>query len=110
MTRDHWESFEKPTDAQAERLAMLAEEAAEIAQAVTKASRHGLECHHPATQVVNSHAIAHEVEDLLCIILAMVRQGDIAPIAGLTATPGLNARWEEKLFFTHSQEDGQDGR
>lgn len=51
------EPFNKLTDAEAERLAILAEECAEVIQVVGKILRHGYESHHPNNRTVSNRML-----------------------------------------------------
>lgn len=65
------------SDAERERLAMLAEEAGEIVQVVGKILRHGFDNHHPATGVVNRDALRRELADIGAVAQMMIRAGDV---------------------------------
>ncbi len=72
--------FNKLTPAEAERLAILAEEAGEVVQAVGKILRHGYDSYNPdAHRSVgdNRRQLAREVGDMLAIIADMQKHGDI---------------------------------
>jgi len=74
--------FNKLTPAQAERLAMLAEEAGEVVLAVGKILRHGYEETHPDntnSQRNNRTDLQRELGDLNGIVNAMIKTGDINP-------------------------------
>jgi NTP pyrophosphatase (non-canonical NTP hydrolase) len=61
--------FNKLTPAEAEALALLAEECAEVIQVVTKIQRHGLQSHHPSDQFTTNRDLLHkEVGDLLAAL------------------------------------------
>lgn len=60
--------FNKLTPRQAEALAILAEECAEVAQAVTKMLRHGARSQHPITKKNNVVALSEELGDVLAAI------------------------------------------
>ena len=97
---DHWKEFTKPNDAQAERLAMLAEEASELSPAAMKALRHGLDCYHPdMPHEGNADNITREITDLMAVVTAMVDAGDIEPEKDIT----LAEAWENKLEYSHHQ-------
>ena len=51
-----------------ELLVILAEECAEVTQAITKILRHGSQNHHPTTKEENAEALHREVGDLLAIV------------------------------------------
>lgn len=71
--------FNKLTPAEAERLAMLAEEAAEVIQIVGKILRHGFESYHPDNPGnTNRDLLADEVCDFLAIVEMMGADFDVA--------------------------------
>lgn len=74
-------AFNKLTDAEAERLAILAEECAEVIQIIGKISRHGYESFHPADacKIDNRRLLEHELGDVLGMITAMAQKGDVRP-------------------------------
>lgn len=66
---DHFNGL---TPAQAERLAMLAEECAEVIQVVGKILRHGYESHHPERPCeTNRDLLTHELSDLFAVVEMM---------------------------------------
>lgn len=69
--------FNGLTPAQAERLSIIAEEAAEVVQAVTKIQRHGLESCHPTGGPDNRHALEIEIGDLHTAVRMAVDAGDL---------------------------------
>ncbi|HRP25402.1 hypothetical protein [Thauera sp.] len=101
----------KLTDAEAERLAMLAEEAAEVVQIVGKILRHGYDSYHPLQpDVLNRELLDDELRDLLTVAKRMVGEGDVE---GNFLLADHNAAWKRKLRYTHHQEvalTGGDGR
>lgn len=60
--------FNQLTPAQAEALALLAEECAEVVQSVTKILRHGLHSCHPDGGEDNMVMLSQEVGDLLAAV------------------------------------------
>lgn len=93
---DHFNGL---SPAEAERLAVLAEECGEIVQIVMKAMRHGLDFHHPETGETNRAAIARELGDLDAICGRMVLAHDIdAP----TIKAASSAKAEKLKRWTHS--------
>lgn len=90
--------YNKLTPAEAERLAMLAEECAEVIQIVGKVLRHGYESCHPNGGEDNRTLLETEITDLRAVILAMVACGDIS-----LRTRGVVDTWERKLQYTHHQ-------
>ena len=75
---DHFNGL---TPAEAERLAMLAEELGEATQAIGKILRHGYESYNPHValqyRIYNRDALARELGDVQAIIEWMIRHGDI---------------------------------
>lgn len=72
------EHFNQLTPAQAERLAILAEEAGEIVQAVGKILRHGYASYHPNDdRVDNRDMLSREIGDITAVIHDMVVQEDL---------------------------------
>lgn len=100
--------FNKLTPAQAERLAMLAEECGEVIQVIGKILRHGYDSHHPDQQgmppeqrFTNRQALGHELCDLLTVASAIFGRDDVTE-HGLG---GMNRTWERKLRYAHHQEE-----
>lgn len=81
---------------------MLAEECAEVIQAVTKALRHGLNSHNPNAGPAspnNQESLRREVTDLVTVLWMLDESGlDLTPDAKTMAR-----RMEEKLRYTHYQ-------
>lgn len=91
------ETFNQLTPAEAERLAMLAEEAGEIVQAVGKVLRHGYSSTHPDGGPDNRVLLHKEVSDLLAIAQTMVATGDLTQLSKAQDV------WRKKLRYTHHQ-------
>lgn len=89
--------FNGLTPAEAERLAMLAEEAGEIIQAVGKILRHGYSSYHPDDPEGpdNRDRLQREVDDLITVSKIMVLGRDI--------TLGKTSDITRKLRYTHHQ-------
>ena len=86
------------TPAEAERLAMLAEEAGEIVQVVGKILRHGYESFHPLQpEVSNRTLLSSEIADMLGVIALIHNDLDTA----IDYDPNLVA--QRKLKWTHHQ-------
>jgi molybdenum cofactor biosynthesis enzyme len=103
MSEQHFNAL---TPAEAERLAILAEEAGEIVQIVMKALRHGLDFRHPDSGETNRGAIARELGDLDAICGRMVKAGDFqrGHIMAASQLKGIKlAQW------THHQPDSHFG-
>lgn len=93
------------TPAQAERLEMLAEEAAEIVQACTKILRHGYESHHPDDPgETNRQHLCREIDEMNCIVGKMSMRGDLE---GAKHVETGDAIWQRKLRYTHHQKTGR---
>ena len=92
------------TPAEAERLAMLAEECAEVIQIVGKILRHGYASYHPNNPgVSNRELLDDEISDLLTVAKRMIAVGDLE---GDFEFADHNAVWKRKLRYTHHQEAG----
>lgn len=89
------------TEAERERLEMLAEEAAEVIQAVTKILRHGYDSYHPDDPFMTNWKLLHEeILDVSAILGEMNRRGDL----NFQATEQeVEDRWNKKLRWTNHQ-------
>ena len=67
--------------AQAERLALLAEECGEVIQMVGKILRHGYESRHPNGGPTNREMLECELGDVCAAIRLMTGEGDLAECA-----------------------------
>jgi NTP pyrophosphatase (non-canonical NTP hydrolase) len=91
----------KLTDAQAERLAMLAEECGEVIQIVGKILRHGYNSFHPNDPTVtNKQLLGRELTDLYAVASSLCR--DKVPEGSLH---DMDRAWEKKLRYAHHQEE-----
>lgn len=72
-------AFNKLTDAEAERLAILAEECAEVIQVVGKILRHGYASCHPDNLKgeTNRRLLERELGDVLGTMRVMEKRGDV---------------------------------
>lgn len=70
-------SFNDLSPSEAERLAVLSEEAGEIVQAVGKILRHGYESNPPGGGLPNRDYLAREIGDLLGVLDLMVARNDL---------------------------------
>jgi len=86
------------TPAEAERLAMLAEEAGEIIQAIGKALRHGYESKWP-NGMTNREYIRAEVTDFLGVLQLCTEENDLEKITGQQ----INIAVGRRLRYTHHQ-------
>lgn len=90
---------------EAERLAMLAEEAAEVIQIVGKIQRHGYESFHPVDpNTSNRRLLERELLDLRAVIQEMDFNSDIDHCPD---DVDLFEIWRRKLRFTHHQRRGR---
>ena len=91
------------TKQQGELLDMLAEEAGEIVQAVSKIKRHGAHSRHPNRFDSNAEELTQEIRELFVVYEKLVLSG-IGYKLNLD-TPGQSeAVWKRKLKYTHFQE------
>ena len=95
--------FNQLTPAEAERLAMLAEECGEVVQVVGKILRHGYDSYHPDNpRVTNRDLLVKELRDVNAVLQAMGRSElqdhSVQDVLGV---------WERKLKYTHHQETGK---
>ncbi len=72
-------AYNKLTDAEAERLDILTEEAGEIVQAASKVKRHGYASFNPFQEPpeTNRQALEREIGDLMGILDVMIADGDL---------------------------------
>ena len=90
----------KLTEAQRERLEMLAEEAGEVVQACTKILRHGYNSYNPVTNgPSNRFQLMKELLDVFTICERMIDYGDIVQI-NFNSSPWI---WDKKLKYTYHQ-------
>ena len=97
---------EELTPANRERLEMLAEEAAEIVQAVTKILRHGPNSYHPddPDKVSNLIHLINELGDFSAIVYGMMLNDDFDQIVDpLNDDRYRSFVWHSKLKYTHHQ-------
>lgn len=92
--------FNKLTEGQAERLAMLAEECSEVAQVCMKILRHGYDSYHPDNPSVdNLDLLQKELLDVQAVLFGMELCGDIP--SGTAPMPAIRNAWVRKLRYTH---------
>jgi len=97
--------FNQLTPAEAERLAMLAEECAEVIQVVGKILRHGYESYHPETpDITNRELLGKELSDLAAVETEMIVRKDISS----SKFGSLGRAWKRKLRSAHHQESEND--
>ena len=93
--------FNQLTPAEAERLAMLAEECGEVIQVIGKILRHGYDSYHPNDPATtNRQLLGRELTDLLAVATALCR--DNVPEGSLHDQ---DRAWERKLRYAHHQEE-----
>ena len=95
--------YNKLTPAQAERLAMLAEECGEVIQIVGKILRQGYEGYHPddMLRTTNRRLLRNELTDVLAVADELVDSGDILDCDH----EDVDLAWQRKLQTAHHQED-----
>ena len=99
---DHFNGL---TPAQAERLAMLAEECGEVIQIIGKILRHGYESYHPNNpSVTNRTLLGRELTDLIAVAASLCR--DKVPEGSLHDQ---DLAWDKKLRYAHHQEELTNG-
>ncbi|MEI9428707.1 hypothetical protein [Mesorhizobium sp. Cs1299R1N3] len=98
---------EKPfnglTPAEAERLDMLAEEAAEVILAVSKIKRHGYNSTHPNNANRHRHNrtdLEKEIGDFIGIMRTMFQRGDV-DFSNIDRAASV--KWRNALPYTHHQ-------
>ncbi len=94
--------FNNLTPAQAERLAMLAEECAEVIQVIGKILRHGYDSYHPdQPYITNRELLQQELTDLA----AVENQIHARDRVFLPSSMALDSAWGRKLRYAHHQEE-----
>lgn len=106
--------FNKLSPSEAERLTLVAEECAEVIQAITKIQRHGYESHHPDGGPTNRQDLEKELGQLQLAIGVMLKAEDISEISINDACDRKAAeinRWlhHNELDATHPTDSGQGG-
>lgn len=96
--------FNRLTPAQAERLAMLAEECGEVVQIVGKILRHGYASEHPRTGVSNYRALSQELCDVAAVA-AVVREDGVPDFS----LDDMHRAWQKKLRYAHHQDTPANG-
>lgn len=91
--------FNRLTPAQAERLAMLAEECGEVIQIVGKIFRHGLMSCHPETHASNKALLTLEMTDLMAVMGMVESHGESYSIEA----PAIATATARKLAYSHHQ-------
>ena len=93
--------FNQLTPAQAERLAMLAEECGEVIQVIGKILRHGYDGHHPQDpHRSNRTLLGQELTELYAVAASLCR--DNVPEGSLHSQ---DSAWSKKLRYAHHQEE-----
>lgn len=96
--QDHFNGL---TPAEAERLAMLAEEAAKVVQVVGKILRHGYASYHPDNpSLTNRVLLMNELADFNAVQLLMEGSGDV-----FRTGDEIENAMTRKLTYTHHQGD-----
>jgi len=96
------EHFNQLTPAEAERLAMLAEECGEVIQIIGKILRHGYASHNPKDmkKMPNKFLLSKEMGDVLAVWREMTY---LDGVGGDTLHDTAMA-WAKKLEYSHHQE------
>ena len=76
-----WQPFNELDPAQAERLAILAEEMGEAIQIIGKVLRHGYESRHPNGGLTNRQLLEKELGDVRWAMIFLCKQGDLSKTA-----------------------------
>jgi hypothetical protein len=96
------EHFNGLTPAQAERLAMLAEECGEVIQIIGKILRHGYDSYHPdRPHITNRELLQRELTDLAAVENQIHAQDRVF----LPSSLDVDAAWAKKLRYAHHQEE-----
>lgn len=93
------EHFNKLTPAEAERLAMLAEECGEVIQIVCKILRHGMHYTHPVSGKTNARLLSEELCDVQTVAAQL--RSDGVPEFSLD---DMFKAWKKKLKWAHHHE------
>lgn len=101
------EHFNGLTPAEAERLAILAEEAGEIVQAVGKILRHGYESYNPHGDrtVTNRMALERECGDIAAVLHDMCLHNDLSNYVIEGQREAKLQRLREGSLYLHHQRD-----
>jgi len=93
--------FNKLTPAEAERLAMLAEKAAEVIKAVSKIQRHGFESYNPDNPDAgtNRDMLSREMTDFTAVATMMSDAKDVPDVSWAE----FKASTARKLRYAHHQ-------
>lgn len=94
------EHFNGLTPQQTELLDVIAEEAAEVIQIISKIKRHGYDSHDPVTGKGNREWLEDELMDFLATSMQLSIQGEIDNIY---QTSVLDQVWAKKLKWMHHQ-------
>jgi hypothetical protein len=96
------------TEAERERLAMLAEEAGEIVQMVGKILRHGYESYHPEdpNKTTNRVHLTNELNDLNGVLFGMCKYEDLN-VHDFSVATAVSA-WNRKVRWSYHQEKNDD--
>lgn len=96
--------FNNLTPAQAERLAILAEECAEVIQIVGKILRHGMESFHPVTLESNRAALLREITDVKAAMVIIGVDLPAVMIDSPVQEAAIVQAINKKLAYAHHQE------
>lgn len=96
--------FNQLTPAQAERLAILAEECSEVIQIIGKILRHGLYSAHPITGEVNIDALLREIIDVKAAMVIVSVDAPAIMIDSPVQEAAIVQAINKKLTYAHHQE------
>ncbi|QYW06496.1 hypothetical protein uan_084 [Pseudomonas phage UAntarctica] len=97
--------FSGLTAAEAERLDILAEECAEVIQAIMKIKRHGFESYHPGTQELNRTALLREITDVKAAMVMVSRDIPEVMVDDMLQQFSITRALNKKLEYCHHQGD-----
>ncbi len=98
-------AFNGLTDAEGERLDVIAEEAAEIGLAIGKTNRHGYGSYHPADpkQTTNRELLEMEVGHLLAAVDMAIQAGDLDVTRIAIARASKTTSYRQGKYLHHQQ-------
>lgn len=96
------QSFNRLSFAEAERLALLAEECGEVIQAIGKVLRHGYASTHPDFVNNNRNHLAQEIGQVMHVVDKMCECGDVDPVVIAAAR---STKAESKRPYIHYAEN-----
>lgn len=95
------EHFNKLTPAETEALDILAEECAEVIQAISKIKRHGLDSFHPVSGITNMAELACELGDVLAAVMILQINVENTVIQDASLTELAAHKFKRIAKYTH---------